>query len=579
MALGLRGRHAGGVEFDPPHPHKRLFIALAVATVVLLVVAALAAKPVYHWVNRWRALQSVEASIQAQRTGDAKTAIEKAQTAMHLWPYDASVVRQMAMAVSTSSPTAALPFWQKAWSMSHDLGDLRNFVETAIDAGNFPLAVDELTQLQKLDANNAGTWKLVARIRLSQNNVPEALDALKKVMASPGGPADARLLYAQTELFSADPATRADGLDYLRMLAARTDEFGLRALRALVNDANLPTADYDSIAKRMLAHPQASRDDKLAALRLEGLEPGADEDTLVKTALGLFPNNDADGLVTVARWLRINGRPGAALKIIDPAASLKRQSLFNERILAMADLRQWTAMNDLLNQPNLPLQKENLLLLQALTLSQLGQGVQTDLAWERIHNEVADQPKKLLDVAIYAIHFGLDDIARPALQSVMEAPEQRRVACEQLVQLERRDHHTEALHDVLAKMAGYYPQDLVVRNDLLYTGFLLGEVEPEELAAAQKLVADNPHMLSFRFTLAEGLLADNKPVDALQVFSDLADSTMPTNYNHWNAVYVAVLRANGQLKKADYMENFVKPGDLLIEEQKLLDVPLGKTGG
>jgi len=92
----MQARHATGVEFDaPPHPHKRLFIALGICSLVLLAVVAFAAKPVYHWANRWRALQSVEASIQAQHAGDAKTAIEKAQTAMHLWPFDAQVVRQM----------------------------------------------------------------------------------------------------------------------------------------------------------------------------------------------------------------------------------------------------------------------------------------------------------------------------------------------------------------------------------------------------------------------------------------------------------------------------------------------------
>jgi hypothetical protein len=112
---------------------------------------------------------------------------------------------------------------------------------------------------------------------------------------------------------------------------------------------------------------------------------------------------------------------------------------------------------------------------------------------------------------------------------------------------------------------------------LLYSGFLLGEDGPEQVAAAQKLVADNPHMLAFRFTLAAGLLASNKPADALHVFSDLAASTFPTTLNSWNAVYIAVLRANGQLKEATYMENFVRPKDLLPEEQRLLDTPLGKS--
>jgi len=578
MALGPAERHAAGVEFDVPlHPHKRLFIALAAIAMVLLVVAGFAAKPVYHWVNRWRALQSVEASAQAQRAGDAKSAIEKAQSAMNLWPFDARVVRQMATVVALVNPNAALPYWGQTWNMSHDLVDLRHFVNAAVDAGNFPLAVDQLTQLQKFAPNDVDTWMLVARIRLSQNNVPEALDALKNVLASPNAPEDAHLLYAQTAQYSTDPAERAASLDYLRSLSARTDDFGLRALRSLVNNSALPPTDYAMVANRLLAHPQASRDDKLNALRLKGREPGGDEDALVKAARDLFPPNNPAAVVEVARWLRETGRAAAALTLIDSTTALTRQDMFLERILDMADLKQWTTINELLNQPNLPLPKENLLLLQALTLNQLGSGTNTDVAWKRLHNEVADQPVKLFNVAIYAIHFGLDDIARPYLQEVIKDPEQRRAACEQLVLLERRAHHTEALHTVLLQMAGYYPQDKIVQNDVLYTGFLLGEAGQKEINDAQNLVAGNPHILSYRFTLSAGLLAANRPGDALQVFSDLADSTWPAAYNHWNAVYVAVLRANGLVKKSDWLENFIKVDDLLPEEKKLLDTPLAAS--
>jgi len=580
MASGPPRRHAGGVEFDaPPHPHKRLYIALAVIAVVLLALAGLVARPVYHWVNRWRALQSVEASAQAQRAGDSKTAYEKAQTALNLWPYDARVFRQMATVVSAMDPAAALPYWQKTWSMSYDPVDLRAFVDTAVNAANFPLAVDLLTQLQKLDPNSVETWKLVARIRLSQNNVPEALAALKNVLANSAAPEDTHLLYAQTSLFSTDQDEYTAGLNYLLTLSERTDDFGLRALRSLANDPRLPPTDYADVTRKLLAHPQANLDDKLAALRLEGEEPGIDEDTLVKAARDLFPPNNPDALVNVARWLRATGRPAAALKILDSATAMTRQDMFLVRIDAMADLGQWAAVEELLNQPDLPLPKENQLLLQALTMTKLNRGDRADLAWERLHNEIADQPKKQLDVALRAIHFGLDDIARPMLQAIISDPDTRRAACEQLVMLERRAKNTEALHSVLGQMASFYPQDVVVHNDYLYTGFLLGQTGPEQVAAAQSLVTDNPHILSFRFTLAEGLLTANRPVDALQVFSDLAESTWPTAYNHWNAVYIAVLRANGQLKKADWLENYVKQDDLLLEEEKLLltAVPVGSN--
>jgi hypothetical protein len=47
--------------------------------------------------------------------------------------------------------------------------------------------------------------------------------------------------------------------------------------------------------------------------------------------------------------------------------------------------------------------------------------------------------------------------------------------------------------------------------------------------------------------------------------------------NDWNAVYIGVLRANGQRAEAGKIETLVQKEDLLPEERNFLTVPLGAT--
>jgi hypothetical protein len=585
MALGAAWRHAGGVEYDETYPRKRRYIILAVLA-VLLVVGALAARPAYHAFKHWRALQLVQASEQALQAKDLASAQEKAGAAMRLWPDDGRILRQEAKVLLIGNPADSLPYWIAVWKVSHDPADLRQVVDLAIATQNFPTAFEYYTDLQKLDPNNPATWFLEGKIRLSQNQIPEALADFKKVLATGSAPSDAHLYYASAAELSSDPAERAAGLEHLQSLAHRTDDLGLQALRALATYPGQPPENIEPLADMLQQHPLATRDDKLLALKLRSLLPNADEDSAIKAARDLFPGNDNDALAAVGAWLITQNKNSAVLKLIDEESALKREDLFLIRAGAMAGLGQWDALEKLLQRPNLPMPKELQLLFEARTETALGHGPAADLAWESIRNAVADQPAKLLDVAQYAVKLGLDDVARPALKQLTSDPQYRRAAYNELVMLEHRAHDTAALRQTLEDMAHFYPNDPVVENDLLYIGFLRGETGPDKIAAARDIQNKNPGYLSFRITLALGLLEAKQPADALGALADVAQSTWPLPYAHdqgndWNAVYEGILRANGQLDRANAIDTAIKPAELLPEETDLLRIPLkpGTLGG
>lgn len=558
---------------EPGAPRsKKYYFGIAAAVVAVLAVAALLARPVYHRVKLWRALQLTDASVQALRANDLSLAREDAQVAVELWPYDARVLRQAATINSLIAPRRALPFWLATWYLSRKPDDRRGVVLAAIAANDLSFAAEQMIELKDEDPNNPLTDVTEAKLRLTLGQWPEALLAAQRALKGNPVPDDAHFLYAEAAQSSPDPQVRAAGLDHLRLLSTRSDALGLRALRQLAQSGGSDFYQMSDLAQRLQDHPLATADDKLLALGLRARLPGADQDALLASATELFPPSDPTNLVTLGHWLMNQGRYADVLTLIDTDTAFKRRDLFLIRLDAMAITNQWQAIQELLNRPNVPLEDELRLLFLARTQSELGGGPLANLAWDRVQMSVQNDPTKLRDFAIYAAKLHLDDIARPAFQSLLEDPGQRRTAYEQLLDLERRDGHTAVLHQLLSDMLRFYPSDPAVHNDYLYTGFLLGSAGDEQLAAARQLVTEYPNVLSYRVTLALGYLAADQPAAALNVFLNL-----PINWStvspSWRAIFDAVLRANHHAADAAQLEKLIPPAALLPEERALLGMP------
>jgi tetratricopeptide (TPR) repeat protein len=544
--------------------------------VVLLAVGTLLARPIYHKFKAWRALNLTEKSIQALKNNDLRTATETAEAALQLWPNDVRVLRQAALVTERTSPLRALPLWQAAWVYYHDPADQRAYILDALNAGQVGAAAAELKDLQARDANNPQAWYVEARIYLALGQWPEAMATAKRAVDSGQAPDDAHVLYAVAAQFSPEATVRAEGMNYLLKLAQQNDDLGLRALRALANYQALPPADFELVSQHLLSHPLATREDKLLALRLRGRFPNANDDAIVQAARDLFPIDDPNSLVTIGQWLNTQGKYEQSLKLIDTQTALTRRDLFLIRLDAMAAQNEWKAIDDLLQKPNVPLQESLLLLFRARTQTELGAGAKADLAWDAVRLATADKPAELRDVAKYAAKLKLDDVARSAFQKLVDDPGQRRTAFENWVALERRGRHTAALHQVLVKMAAAYPNDPIVRNDLLYTGFLLGEADISQILAARQNAEKTPNQLANLITLALGYLRSQppRPADAMALFDGL-DIDWSAVDPSFQAVYIAVLRANGRTSQADALQKKLPSTNLLSEEADLLKTPAG----
>ena len=575
MASRPPSLHARPVE-EIGAPRPRIWLYSGLAALALIVLAALfLAGPIYDRFKLWRALQLTEASAQALRSDDPNaldTARKDAQVAVQLWPYDARVLRQVALVNARTDAHDALPFWFQAWKLSRDPSDLRETILAALAANELAFASEQFNLLQTTDPNNPLTWLTEARLDLALDEYPEALAASERVLKAGSIPDEAHFVYAEATQKSSDPAVRAKGVEHLRLLSARTDHLGLLALRDLALYPGNDPFQITEISQRLQNHPLATRDDKLLALTLRARLPGADGQVLESTARELFPANDPDSLVALGHWLMSQHKYTDVLDLIDTQTSLQRRDLFLIRLDAMAVLKQWPAIYDLLNRPSPPIEEEIRLLFLARTLTEMRDTARADLAWQRLRLYIANEPKKLLDVAVYAQKLGYEDIAREIYTKLLDDLHERRSAYEQLVALERQAHHTEALHELLVKMAANYPSDPFVTNDHLYTGFLVSTPTSAQIDTARQLVQQFPAMLSYRITLALGYLRASQPAAALNVFAGLPINWSVVNPS-WCAVFSAVLRANGDEADADTLKGMIPADQLLPEELEILNQP------
>jgi hypothetical protein len=142
---------------------------------------------------------------------------------------------------------------------------------------------------------------------------------------------------------------------------------------------------------------------------------------------------------------------------------------------------------------------------------------------------------------------------------------------------------TKKIHTVLANMLQLWPNDSAVQNDEAYLRLLLlaengsasnagdqrSEVNEIE-AVAEKLVQRNPASMPHRTLLALARLRQNRPPDALVVYTNIQVTPRALTPSAL-AVHAAVLAANSQTDDAAAEAAQVRLDRLLPEERALIE--------
>lgn len=536
-----------------------------------LAAAALALKPLYRAGKNWRSRQL---SVQAEgfiSAGKWEEAAGQARAAYQLSPEEPAALRAVAhLQGATGHPSEALPFWGKLeQGGALTPADRQEYATDLFYAGQLDQAESQNKALLAGGPRNAALLRLAARIAAARGAYAQSLDDARQACAADPANAEGKLLLALLEMRGTDKAAQMAGLETAMEVGRDRGRIGLEALTYLARMRGLPPQDAAAIVPLLKAHPLASEEQRLMALDVQINARPEDRAALLDAAFAEYKQADLLRRRKFGVWLNEHGEYERTLKLIPIGTGLKRKDLLLVDLDALAALKQWSKIQELLQGKNVPLDGVYLELFQARSATELGQPTVASLHWTRAHQAAGPSLDQMWYLGQYAEKIGQLDQAELAYQSLKSNATSARKAYEALLLLAQKRGDEEETLKLLGEMHQRFPQDDAVANDYLYFTLLKGAGAADCLQPARALVERAPASLAHRTTLALACYRLQDGPSALAVYDGLQIpwDQVPAGDR---AVYAAVLGLAGKQSEAQAQAKAIRVEALRPEERELV---------
>ena len=574
----------------------------AVAVCALGIALYFAAPPIGGAIKSWQSRRLAKQAFALIDRKQWSEANAKARDAYLLRPGEPEAWRAIArLASRTGQGTAALESWKKLDEQQRlTIEDRRDFAGAALAAGELATAG---TQIDQLLAQRGGTAPidilLAGQLAVRRKDPVLAVDYAQRTLADkrtkPYDILSAAILvlsvtkpespphiaaWKRIEDLARDPKNVAS-LDALVFLAQQQSLAPQQPLAPLTADTSLslgpattpqPTTTMGllEIADALEKHPDARPQHKLLALQLRAQHDPALTDQYVADAVERFGNADDETFAALAAWLNGVGRARKTLDLLPLDRAVKRQDLFLQRINALAALKRWDEVKEVLTSERFPLDPVFQHMYLATARTRLGEATAATNEWNRAL-EAANTSEKLLALASYAEQNHANDIADGAYSAAIKLAPMNRTAYAGRLRAALASDHTSEAQAVAAEIVQLWPDDAAARNQDAYLRLLLGASDGAAEAAereAQVLVAQEPSNWSARATLGLARLRLGKKQEALAVFRNIrATGSEPPGAL---AVRAAILAVTGYEEGARGDARNLGAEHLLPEERALI---------
>lgn len=550
----------------------------------------------YQRLKQWRARSLAEEAMVKSAAGDfagAQSLLDKAATLM---PKDAVVMRRMAdFCESRGDMMALFALRQLAISGQADAADWERLCRLAFDWGHQELAPSWLLNewaAAPEEKLTPGQLKLSCRWMVMRGQREKAesrlLRALDRAPAADieltlcalrlGNPADspeAAALVADAldrlERLSSDPGVSlADRTEAARLMATVL----LRgANRRLLTDARALQLKQAFTSLAAECAPSVALSHQLAATSVDlAAHPSRSGDFLRAVRLQAFRLPAPDRL-TLARWLNDNGCHQDALTVCDRTEeSAGDAAWFTVRLDAMFALKDLKGAADRLSAPGQPLPE----ITRELFLYRIegaGGRDETGLKERRQRIEDAAASAAAADVfkaAEHAERLRDVDLALSLYRRVEKDERSGLSARLGIVRcLDANPERTDELMRALESVLQMWPQFDDARSDLIYLRLVTDTEQEEDRQVIAALAQQSPWFIAYRIPAALAELKQGHSASALALV-DAGGVPWNRARNGWQAVYGAVLAANGRMDEARAISVRLMDAPLRPGERKLL---------
>lgn len=542
----------------------RRVIVSALTVLVLLTVAGAIAFP---RIKEWRARQFADKAVELLAAGNVQDAFNNASSAIQVGPSVPEAQRAYARVLLAAGRAEAAGFLQQLIDSGNaTTQDRVDLAEAGLRFGDLGVAEREAFQLLQQGERTAEALLIVGRIRIAQQRIPDAMQALREAIEAGAGP-EAALLLAKLDFAANTPESVAAAISLLEPLAGQGDQAGLEALVTLLSSPALRAPAARGWIEALRQHPLATDDHKFAAAAAElQVDPKGRAETISRI-ISDYRGGTPEQVAGLTRWLNQQREFDQVLTILPLEEALSRSDLFLIRLDAMAGRGDWKDIAELLERTNLPLQAPIVLLYRGRAARELGDEGESGTFYRRAVIEAAPTPDLMWYVIQYLERLGEETVLEQELIRLTNNPSTARQAFQALVPIIQRRQDAEELFQLYNRMVKALPADPVVQNDHRYFAALTGRRADE--SGARDLVAAEPRMLAYRITLALTQLKNGKPDAALAVFNGVSlDPAQIQPYQR--AVLAAVLGANGRTDEARQLARSVPPESVSTAELEMI---------
>lgn len=558
-------------QLERQRTRRRTVVIVLAVVFVIFGATMFQMQPLMREVSKFRSRRfaaKAEVDLAAERWQDAQI---KAQSAYQIRPDEPSAIRAVARLQSlTGNAAAAVRFWeilQKTGAMT--VADRRMYAEDRLRAGAPGEAREDVEKLLADTPNDPANLRLAAKLAATEKKPEQAVEYASRALALEPTNPQAMMLLGLLQWESPQPATKAAGVATLLRAAADNGKFGLEALVFLASRRDLPMENTPTVIARLREHPAATESQRLLALDLELLLPGADRGAILDAAMDRYKTADAAALRTFGTWLNARKEFDRTLTAIPVAEAMKRKDLLLVALDAMAAQKRWAEIEEILQGKDLPLDEMYAEVFLARAAMELGRVTSSDLHWRRAHLAAGPSVEQMWFLATYAEKVGQTDHAERAYRSLTNNAGTARPAYEGLLRIAERRRDTEVVREVLGEMTKRWPQDTSVRNDYTYFSLLRGQDYEASLKVARELVANAPTSLAHRTTLALANVRLKDAIGALNVYHGLNVPWDRASPSH-RAVYAAALGMSGRVSDARAQATSIPLDSLRPEERTLI---------
>jgi Tfp pilus assembly protein PilF len=536
---------------------------------LILVGVGFAAKPVSRVVKRWHARRLAAEAEAALVRNDSATAREKAKAALFFSRVEPVVLRASVRVLAQATNAEALHYWQLL-EQSGQLTqkDRQECVELAVRTGVWKVAVRRINELLEAAPDNSTNLWLGSQIFVATGDREKALEYAER--AAKADPANRRYQLFLWSVRCSDPRPemRETARAALMQLAYGRDDFGWQALEFLAEDKDMSPERLRELLTLAAQDPVARPGKDLVELGIKLRVMPEARERLLEEMVQQHKKAAPERRCAAGIWLIQKGEAQAAIQLLPLDESLRRKDYFLVHVDALAALGRWEEIAQIMNG-QVPLEPVYVKAFQARCSDQLKDHGASELNWHASFTAARGDAEQMLWLADYALKNGALTTAKKALHEIVRVAKDKRSVYSVLINLTEKTGDARELRDLIAEMRRYWPEDDSIRSDYIYLNLLLGESIAEMKLEAEAFAAKSPENLAACTALALAYYRQQELQAAYTVYKEHKldwSKALPSQ----QAVYVAVLLANGKTNEVQAIMRLILPNQLRVQEKDLI---------